>query len=403
MKSLLRRAFGGARPASPWDDEDPVRSELFSVERLEQHAESLAANQPISPRPVIGNSLVERLADNQRVLKGAYRNIAKAADEGRAITPAAEWLLDNYHLVEKQVREVRTDLPSGYYRQLPKLSSGPLAGYPRVFGVAWAFVAHTDSRFDPEALIRFVRAYQTVQPLSIGELWAVAITLRIVLVENLRRLAVRIMSRRSAREAADSVADRLMGVNDRVADPTALTPYQRLPFSEGFFVQLVQRLRDQDPETTPAVGWLQEQLKRQGTTADEMVRREHQLQGATNVTVRNIITSMRLISDVDWAKLFEAVSPVDDMLRAGSDFAAMDFATRNLYRTAIEQIARGTDLAEVEVARRALEAAASSPDLNGDQRQRDPGYHLIGGGRPAFERSVRFRPSGLALRRRFAA
>ena len=221
-----------------------------------------------------------------------------------------------------------------------------------MFGVAWAFVAHTDSRFDPEALTRFVRAYQTVQPLTIGELWAVAITLRIVLVENLRRSAVRIMSRRSAREEADSVADRLMGVNDRVADPTALTPYQRLPFSEGFFVQLVQRLRDQDPETTPAVGWLEEQLKREGTTADEMVRREHQLQGATNVTVRNIITSMRLISDVDWAKLFEAVSPVDDALRAGSDFAAMDFATRNLYRTAIEQIARGTELAEVEIARR---------------------------------------------------
>ena len=307
-------------------------------------------------------SLVDRLADNERVLLGAYRSIAKAADEGRPITPAAEWLLDNYHLVEQQVREVRTDLPPGYYRQLPKLSSGPLAGYPRVFGVAWAFVAHTDSRFDPEALTRFVRAYQTVQPLSIGELWAVAITLRIVLVENLRRSAVRIMSRRSAREEADSVADRLMGVNDRVADPTALTPYQRLPFSEGFFVQLVQRLRDQDPETTPAVGWLQDQLKREGTTADEMVRREHQLQGATNVTVRNIITSMRLISDVDWAKLFEAVSPVDDVLRAGSDFAAMDFATRNLYRTAIEQIARGTDLAEVAVARGALEAAASSPD-----------------------------------------
>lgn len=403
MKSLLRRAFGRARPASLWDDEDPVRSELFSVERLEQHAESLAANQPISPGPAIGNSLVERLADNERVLLGTYRSIAKATDEGRPITPAAEWLLDNYHLVEQQVREVRTDLPPGYYRQLPKLNSGPLAGYPRVFGVAWAFVAHTDSRFDPEALTRFVRAYQTVQPLSIGELWAVAITLRVVLVENLRRLAVRIMSRRSAREEADSVADRLMGVNDRIADPAALTPYQRVPFSEGFFVQLVQRLRDQDPEATPAVGWIQEQLKREGTTADEMVRREHQLQGATNVTVRNIITSMRLISDVDWAKLFEAVSPVDDVLRAGSDFAAMDFATRNLYRTAIEQIARGTDLAEMEIARSALRTAASSPDTNGDQRQRDPGYHLIGGGRHAFERSVRFLPSGLALRRRFSA
>jgi hypothetical protein len=292
------------------------------VERLEQHAKSLAANQPVSGKSPKVRSLVARLADNERILLETYRAIAKVADEKRPVTPASEWLLDNYHLVERQVREVRTDLPVGYYRQLPKLSSGPLAGYPRVFGLAWAFVAHTDSRFDPEALTRFVRAYQTVQALSIGELWAVAITLRIVLVENLRRAAVDIMSRRSVREEADVVADRLMGVNGLMADQAALAPYERAPLSEGFIVQLVQRLRDQDPQTTPAVGWLEERLRHGGIHAEELVRREHQLQGASNVTVRNIITSMRLISDVDWAKLFEEGSVVDDRLRAGSEFAA---------------------------------------------------------------------------------
>ena len=121
------------------------------------------ASRPPSPsraRPATARSLVDRLADNERVLLDAYRSIAKAVDEGRAITPAAEWLLDNYHLVEEQIREIRDDLPPGYYRQLPKLADGPFAGYPRVFGLAWAFVAHTDSRFDPETLRRFVRAYQ---------------------------------------------------------------------------------------------------------------------------------------------------------------------------------------------------------------------------------------------------
>jgi cyclic beta-1,2-glucan synthetase len=404
LHSLLRRAFGRAPSISLWDDEDPIRSELFSIERLEQHAESLAANQPVTASPTAGKSLVARLVDNERVLLAAYKGMAAAGQLGRPTTPAAEWLLDNYHLVEQQVREVRTDLPRGYYRQLPKLSEGPLAGYPRVFGVAWAFVAHTDSRFDSEALIRFVRTYQSVHPLTIGELWAVAITLRIVLVENLRRSAAHIMSRRSAREKADAVADCLLGGNGRIADPKALTPYERAPFSESFMVQLIQRLRDQDPEETPAVVWLGERLALEGTNADQLVRKEHQLEGATNVTVRNIITSMRLISEVDWAKLFEAVSPVDDILRAGSDFAAMDFVTRNLYRTAIEQMARGTHLAEPEIARRALAAASSSPSTcDGDSRQRDPGYHLVAGGRPAFERTLGFRAPGFALRRRFAA
>ena len=145
-----------------------------------------------------------RLRDNESVLLAAYRAIAAATGEGRAISPAAEWLLDNYHLVEEQIREIREDLPPSFYRLLPKLGNGPFNGYPRVLGVAWAFVAHTDSRFDPETLRCFVRAYQRVQPLTIGELWAVAITLRIVLVENLRRAAARIVSSRAARQEADA-------------------------------------------------------------------------------------------------------------------------------------------------------------------------------------------------------
>ena len=401
MKLFAWRAFGRARPAAIREDEDAIRSELFGIERLEQHAQSLAASQPVHAALTAGKSLVVRLRDNERVLLEAYRSIAAAVDAGRTVTPAAEWLLDNFHLVEQQVREVRTDLPAGYYRQLPKLSEGPLADYPRVFGLAWAFVAHSDSRFDPETLTRFVRAYQTVQPLSIGELWAVAITLRIVLIENLRRSASRIVNRRTEREQADLVADRLLGVKDHAADPGALQPYDREGFSEGFAVQLVHRLRDQDPETTPAVGWLEKRLAREGTSADELVRREHQVQGATNVTVRNIITSMRLVSDVDWAKLFEEVSPVDDVLRTGGVFVDMDFAGRNLYRTAIEQIARGTALDEPEIARRALAVAADcAVDDDGDSRRREPGYHLIGSGRRAFERSVGFRTRGLTVRRR---
>src|SRR6266702_5868648 len=183
--------------------EAPIRAELFGVERLEQHAESLAAAQPVLGKSGRGRSLLPRVQDNGRVLREGYREIAKAIREERAITPAAEWLVDNFHIVEEQIREIRDDLPRGFYRQLPKLADGPLEGYPRVFGIAWAFVAHTDSRFDPQTLGRFVQAYQRVQPLTIGELWAVAITLRIVLVENVRRAAERIGQCRAERQTAD--------------------------------------------------------------------------------------------------------------------------------------------------------------------------------------------------------
>ena len=395
LKTLLRRVFGRRIPLSPWDNDEVLRAELFSIERLEQHAESLATAQQVTERPIPRRSLGRRLRDNEAVLLAAYRAIAAAAAEGRAISPAAEWLLDNYHLVEEQIREIRQDLPPGFYRLLPKLANGPFDGYPRVLGVAWAFVAHTDSRFDPESLRRFVRAYQRVQPLTIGELWAVAITLRIVLVENLRRAAARIVSSRAARQEADALADRLLGVNGHTAEPDALLrrDTDRQFFPPAFMVQLLQRLRDQDPRVTPALPWLEKRLAPQGTTLDEIVRDEHQRQGASNVTVRNIITSIRLLSDVDWPEFFESVSLVDELLRSASDFSLFDFPTRDLYRRAIERFSRGAKLTELAVARAALAAADDSATAGDptDGRCRDPGYYLVANGRRAFATSIGYR------------
>ncbi len=380
--------FGRSASLSPWDTEDAIREELFGVERLEQHAESLAAAQTVTATPLARRPLSDRLKDNEAVLLAAYREVGRTSRAGQVATPAAEWLLDNYHLVEEQIREVRDDLPPRYYRQLPKLADGPFAGYPRVFGLVWAFVAHTDSRFDPDMLCRFVRAYQRIQPLTIGELWAVAITLRIVLVENLRRAAKRIVSSGAARRDADLVADRLLGVNGRTAETveTVLRAYADAPLPKTFTVQLVQRLRDQDPRVTPAMAWLEEQLTAQGKTADELVHSEHQRQGAASVTIRNIITSMRLASGVDWTELFESVSLIDSVLQSGSNFAGMDFPTRNLYRSAIEELARGSHLSEQDIAQAALAATKEQPG-----RAADPGYHLISGGRKDFERTIGFR------------
>jgi cyclic beta-1,2-glucan synthetase len=391
----IRRSFGRAATASPWDSREPLREELFSVERLEEHARSLAVAQSVTPKPIKGRPLARRLADNGAVLLGAYRKVTQGIHEGRAITPPGEWLVDNYHIVERQIREIHADLPAGYYRQLPKLADGPFVGYPRVFGVAWAFVAHTDSRFDSEMLIRYVRAYQEVQPLTIGELWAVAITLRIVLVENLRRLADLIVHSADARQEADDFADRLLGGDGHAAEPVpaVLAGLERVQLSDSFAVELVHRLRDQDPRIMPALTWLDQRLAAQGTTANSVVSDEHHRQGTGTVTVRNIITSMRLISDVDWTELFERISLVDDVLAGGSDFLDMDFPTRNLYRSAIEQLARGSNRAELDVARHAILAAAQAADADAtDRRRTDPGYHLLAGGRRAFETAIGFRP-----------
>jgi len=373
--------------------EEPIRAELFGVERFEQHAESLAAAQPVVSGSVRGRPLLPRVQDNGRVLRETYRAVARAIREERSIVPAAEWFVDNFHIVDEQLREIRDDLPAGFYRELPKLAGGPFAGYPRVYGIAWAFVAHTDSRFDPDLLRRFVHAYQRVQPLTIGELWALAITLRVVLVENLRRLAESIVRGRAAREEADALADDLLGLRADQTGPATRTlrTLEEAPLKTAFAVQLVQRLRDQDPAVTPALVWLDRRLAAQGTTSDEIVRVEHQRQAAMNVTVRNVIMSMGLMSALDWTEFFESVSLVDDVLRADVNYAAMDFATRDSYRHAIEELARGSGRAELDVAREAIAQAARNDVRDG--RRNDPGFYLVAGGRPALEATLGFRTS----------
>jgi len=412
--------------------EEPIRAEIFGIERLEQHAESLAAAHRSTGNIRRGENLLPRVRENARVLLAAYRNIAETVLAKREITPAAEWILDNFHVVDEQLRGIRDHLPRTYYRLLPKIAVGHLAGYPRVYGLAWAYVAHTDSRFEMETIQRFVRAYQRIQPLTIGELWAVAIHLRVALVENLRRLSQLIIRSRLERARSDDLADRLLGLGDRPVErpDEILGTLGDAPLARAFAVQFVQRLRGQDPSIMPALAWLEKRLHAQGTSADELVAQEHQAQAAANVTVRNIITSMRWMSSIDWPGFFESVSLVDDVLRTAPGFAAMDFTTRDEYRARIELLSRRSEHAELEVARAAVlmarnagrderrasldapsdEAAAdfplSGPGLPGvpERAEEDLGYYILAGGRRAFERHLGFRvPLRIRLRRAYRA
>jgi cyclic beta-1,2-glucan synthetase len=400
LKYFRWRGRGRALLDRPSEIDEPISAEIFSVERLEHHAESLARAQEVSPVQTAGISLRGRLRTNAATLGSAFHTLIAGIRRGRAVTPAAEWLVDNYYIVDEHIRAVRHDLPVGFYKQLPKLSNGPLRGYPRVYGLAWAIVAHSDNRFELDTLVRFCRAYQRVQPLTIGELWAIAITLRVVLIENLSRLSSGIVYRLALREKADELADKWLPDDAEQAAPitAAVRGLDAQSIPNAFAVQLFQRLRDHDPETTPALAWLHRTFAAQNKSADDIVHSEHQRQGAVNVSVRNVITSLRLISSVDWAKFFESVSLVDEVMRGGSSYAAFDFSTRDLYRHAIEDLSRRSQHTEIDVARRALAQAKRAADrgnagsrLPESEHRLEPGYYLVSAGRAELERELEYR------------
>ena len=121
--------------SDPWRDVEPIRSDLFSDEQLARHAISLADSQIEVRRtdPVV--SLLARVRANGTELAKCYAELSAAAADDIALSPAAEWLIDNYHTVEENTRQIRRDLPRSYFAQLPKLGPGFLAGHPRIFAI----------------------------------------------------------------------------------------------------------------------------------------------------------------------------------------------------------------------------------------------------------------------------
>lgn len=375
-------------------NENPIRSEIFSIEGLKLHGESLAKAQIVTKDPRKGYNLSERLKHNKKILFENYALTNEAVNQKQAITPAAEWLIDNFHIIEEQLKDIQEHLPIWFYKELPKLAEGNhLQSYPRVYGLSWGFIAHTDSRFDPDLLIQYVRSYQSVQTLTIGEIWAIAITLRVILIENLSRLSTRIVNSSQSRKAADKIADDLLGTNKEAAHRAEdfLQLLNNKPVREAFLVQLLQRLRYQDPAVTPALQWVNKKLLEMNLNTEELVLTEHNDQSASNLTVRNIITSMRLISAFDWRSFFESVSLVNEILNANPIFATIDFITQDQYMHSLEALAKGSKYTEIEIAKLIMSKIDSEKSKNANQEiGLEPGYYLISKGRKIIEKEIDF-------------
>ncbi|MDP9897777.1 GH36-type glycosyl hydrolase domain-containing protein [Variovorax ginsengisoli] len=382
----------------------PVRAELFGVQRFEQHGRSLARAQAVQERGAEPGTapFFPRVDANLQSLRNAFDYVASISQSGRYVLPAAEWLLDNFHLVEAQLQQIREGVPRSYYARLPKLAAPPLAGLPRVYGIAWAYVAHTDSVLNEDLFTAFLRAYQDIDELTLGELWALPTTLRVVLLENLRRLAESIAENKVARELAHAAWDESAHLSTADLDALYILIESR-GLQDSYCAQLWQRLPVERTQTPPPLlAW----TERHCPNGPALVDDAQTAQAAANLTVGNIITTLRLIGQVEWADLIEPVSRSLQVLRALPSFASESELTRQQITHAMEQVARTTGRSERAVAeavvRLAAEASAGMPaeDADGPRRQtakRTAGYHLFGEGHADLVAALGARQPGALL------
>jgi cyclic beta-1,2-glucan synthetase len=374
-----RPAFSGPRGLSSGE-------ELLSVELLEEHARRLAALLTIAPRRRGNGRLhLRQLRAHMRALRDVYVALAEDAQR-EAMSPAAEWLLDNFHVISAASLDVHRDLPPAFFRRLPQVAADEFAGLPRIYALALELIRLSAGRLDAARMQRFISAFQSVTPLTMGELWGWPSALKLALIDHLRARADTLAGTRLHRMAADRIAANL--------EPAARVHQWPADVHHSFVTRLLQHSRDLGALASDLYHELEALLEARGQTLEDVIRTEGQHQAAAQAGMANLITSLRLISTFDWSEFFENVSLVEQVLQRdpAGVYGRMDFRSRDRYRHAVEELAASTGEAQLLLALKSVERARQVHVRTPDARAAHVGYHLIGGGRRLFERSIAWEP-----------
>src|SRR5438270_13251354 len=231
--------------------------------------------------------------------------------------------------------------------------------------------------------------------------------LRLGLIENLARITTGLAQSRRDRNLTNQGVERLKAMAEKnpsrivivVADMARAEPL----LSSSFVAEFCQRLSRLNPVLHLARGWLEQRTLEQGLSVEQLIHQESQSQASDQVSVSHSISSLRLLSAIDWKEFVETLSLVEQTLRGepADVYGDMDFATRDRYRHVVETLARYSALSEMEVARKAVELAQESAQQKGrEARTAHVGFYLIDKGLRRLERAVgaRWRWKGFVAR-----
>ncbi len=374
--------------------EPPLREELFSAVQLESHAKSLASTQFLDARPG-PELLLRRLDENEEIIRNSYEDVADAVLRGSPVSPAAEWLLDNYHLIQEQIDHIHLNFPPEYSQQLPRLGAGHRKGLPRLHDLALELVSHTDGRVDIENITLFLRAFQSVHPLKIGELWAMPLMIDLALMENLRRVAYRIAWRRMHRSWALEWSQRFIQIIQK--EPKSLIMvladfiHSNPPTAAPFLAELTADLQGRHPSLGLVINWIEQELAERGQTLELIQQAESHDQATDQVSIGNSITSLRNLRTIDWKNFVESLSIVEATLRKDPSniYSQMDFHSRDICRHKVEELAKFSGLEEEAVAEAAINLTEEKAHaVDSEQRQKTVSYFLTGQGRQELESKI---------------
>lgn len=370
-----------------------------NLDQLNQYAREMAAEYEIATSGRVSRRKFPKLEDDNLILIQAYKSTNEEVKSKGNIVPAAEWLLDNFYVIEEQIKEIQQSIPRDFYKELPILIKGKHKGYSRVYGIAMEMIAFTDGRIDEDIIVDFLKEYQKEVPLTSEELWAIPLMIRICLLQKIKDIAIYIIESLKERKLADEWALKLVdglikskeddhpkeSLRNIITEHDTTIGFIKPAYAE----RLLQRLRDEGADAAPIIRWVDGKLAVQHTGADEIIQLAHQQQATNQVSMGNAVTSLRLVSGLKWEDIYEELSILENILRQDPAmiYPLMEFASRDYYRHSLEKLSKMYKVDEILIAQKAVECALENDEAS-EERFRHIGYYIIDKGRSTLEKRL---------------
>lgn len=367
----------------------------ISRENLEKHASEISGHYSEVKKTNCRRKLIRSLHRSYKSILRGYEYFDKDVSDRREMPPAAEWILDNFYLIEKEYKDITHNMPASYYKNLPVISKGIMKGYPRIYHIAAELISHTDGRIDEDTIDIFIDSYQKNTILTTGELWALPLMIRIAIIQSISKNVERVIYSQEEKKRGENAADKIIDAleHGNLDEAIKKLPGTRGNTSSSFMERLLKVLRDNGIDNRIVDEWVNEKLQLQQTCAEKVINLEHQKQASYQLSMGNCVTGLREIEALNWRDSFERLSYVEKILKEDpcNIYSRMDFESRDYYRHIIEKFSKKLDISESFIARKAVECAVENMDTadNSDDYRSHVGYYIIDAGTEKLKEKIK--------------
>lgn len=366
-------------------------------EKLENHAVELSKYHKTIRKRSSKKNIIRRLDLSYESILRGYEYIDRDIRNNREIVPAAEWLLDNLYLIEKEYKDIRHNMSESFYKELPIINKGSLKGLPRIYHLSNELISHTDGRVDENIILSFINAYEERNVLASSELWALPTMLRIAIIQNISRVVSGIVFAQREKGKADKLADKIIKLSDKELTEGEIKKIVKgnMGFSTHFMERLLKVLRDNGVENEKIYKYIYNIMEVQEMDSNRMVIIEHQKQAKFQVSMRNCISGIREVEALNWKECFEKLSITHEILKKdpADIYINMDYASRDYYRHRVEVISKQMKLPESYIARAAVKCADEAKTKS--ELKRHVGYYLMDNGIEELKNRIGIKKRGI--------